>query len=402
MTKTIEIIMRIFKRIIVTSVLIAVVLIVAISVLNITGKQQSFMIAVISSLLKPDSIFDPKNMVNKPDYSKNEYWASLPNRTDEADLVPATITKSKNNGNSPVDVFYIHGTGYLNGANWTSPMNQNTATEDNAKFSLANEASIFNNCCNIFAPRYREASIFVYIALTTEQRDKVLKFVYQDISDAFDYFINNYNNGRPFIIVSHSQGTHHALRLIKKIDASPKLSKRLIVSYVIGSTMIAVSETYVNSLQNFTSCKNGKDIHCLVHWDTYGEGGTEKYFKSPIPSICINPLSWEANETRISSKKHLGAAPISGTYTIKLYGDDSTNGVVFKNMPAPIPKYSWAQCRNGILYVADQTGTEYAKLGEELPDKTYHGIDFPLFHMNIRQNVSDRIDTYFQNGVEND
>ena len=81
---------------------------------------------------------------------------------------------------------------------------------------LANQASQFNGCCNVYAPRYREASIFAYLKGDAKLREQVLGFAYKDVARAFDYFIENYNGGRPFILASHSQGTHHGERLIKR------------------------------------------------------------------------------------------------------------------------------------------------------------------------------------------
>lgn len=79
---------------------------------------------------------------------------------------------------------------------------------------------------------------------------------------------------------------------------------------------------------------------------------------------------------------------------MRIAGDDYSDKVAFESPGAPMARYTWAKCKDSFLYVADQSGTEYEKLGKR-PDKFYHGLDFPLFHMNIRDNVSVRIDSYF-------
>lgn len=363
--------------------------------LKTTGKDQKILIVVSSYLLSPDEPFKPSEMNEKPDYSDVDNWLSLPPRTDEADLVPMSLEESVNDGNAPVDVFYVHGTGYVNNSSWTSPIHPNTATEDNGKFSLANEASIFNGCCNIYAPHYREASIFAYMSYDSVERDKILDAVYEDISNAFEYFIKNYNQNRPIVIVSHSQGTHLAMRLLREIDLSPNIAERVVVGYLIGSGPVSLTHNYVDSLQNFHICSTATDIHCIVHWNTYGENGTEKIFASPEPSVCINPLSWGYDNDMAPSELNLGSVSISGKYTMRIEGDDYSDSVKFNAHDSPMAGYTWAQCKDSYLYVADQSGTEYEKLGK-LPDKSYHGIDLPLFHMNIRENVSSRIREYFK------
>ena len=185
--------LKIVKWILLT--LLAVTLLIALSYgyLKTTGKDQKVMMAGVAYLLKPSEPFHEDDMSEAPDFGKEANWLTLPFREDEADLVPAGLAKSNNNGSAPVDVFYIHGTGFVNNSRWTSPMRKGTATEDNAKFSLANEASIFNGCCNIYAPHFREASIFAYLALDSDARDRLLDAVYIDVSNAFDYYLKNYN-----------------------------------------------------------------------------------------------------------------------------------------------------------------------------------------------------------------
>ena len=90
---------------------------------------------------------------------------------------------------------------------------------------MANQASAFNGCCSIYAPYYRQASIYSYYD-TDEVREEIHAFVYQDVKKAFEYFIKNYSNGRPFIIASHSQGTHHSLDCL--------LRKLMELTYTLG------------------------------------------------------------------------------------------------------------------------------------------------------------------------
>lgn len=373
--------------------LVIVVLLGGYGYLKISGAGQKLLMAGISFMFKPSKSFNKNDMGDAPLYFSDANWLTLPTRVDEADLVPQGLGPSNNDGDAPVDVFYIHGTGYVNNSRWTSPMRSNTATEDNAKFSLANEASIFNGCCNIYAPHFREASIFAYMALSDVERDRLLDAVYEDIASAFKYYWEHYNKNRPFVIVSHSQGTHLAMRLLLEIDAAPSIAERLVVGYLVGSGPVSLTEVYVESLQHFHVCRNATDTHCIVHWNTYGENGAEKMFSSPEPSLCVNPLSWHYDNELAARELNSGSVSISGAYTMRMVGDDYSDEVIYEPPSSPRVGYTWAQCKESFLYVADQEGTDYEKLGK-LPDKFYHGIDFPLFHMNIRENVSVRIESY--------
>lgn len=115
-------------------------------------------------------------------------------KTDLADLTPAGSKNLVNQGDAPADVFFIHPTGFLKGTSWIFSMDENTATEENTKWMMANQASVYNGCCNVYAPRYRQASIFAFFG-DEEIKNEVLGFAYQDVVQAFKYYIKHYNKG---------------------------------------------------------------------------------------------------------------------------------------------------------------------------------------------------------------
>ena len=59
-----------------------------------------------------------------------------------------------------------------------------------------------------------------------------------------------------------------------------------------------------------------------------------------------------------------------------------------------MPRLTWAECKDGILWVADQSGNLIGKLS--IPRRNYHGLDYPLFHMDIRKNVAERVGAYLK------
>ncbi|MEL4881666.1 DUF3089 domain-containing protein, partial [Shewanella algae] len=77
------------------------------------------------------------------------------------------------------------------------------------------QASIFNAAGRVFAPYYRQAHISSYYPIS--QLDSIaakasFDLAYSDIKKAFENFLQLWNEGRPIIIASHSQGTTHAKR----------------------------------------------------------------------------------------------------------------------------------------------------------------------------------------------
>jgi hypothetical protein len=66
--------------------------------------------------------------------------------------------------------------------------------------------------------------------------------------------------------------------------------------------------------------------------------------------------------------------------------------VQFPPLQAPVPAWTSAECRNGFLFVKDQSGSQFGKL--DAGGKNYHGLDYPLFGMDIRENAIARATAY--------
>ena len=344
---------------------------------------------------QPSSEFDVSTAVEEPDYSDAINWAALPGEEDPADLVPMGVVGAVQDEQT-VDTFFIHPTGYMRSNTWTSSMDLNSGTEENTSWMMANQASAFNGCCNVYAPRYREATIVSYFG-DTELRDEVLSFAYEDVRRAFTYFIEHYNQGKPFIIASHSQGTHHAIPLLKEMIDTSELRERMVAAYLIGGIVLPVTHDSLSSMENISACEDAEQLHCVVHWDTMAAGASTDLFgvDRPVDSLCTNPLSWQTNEELVTAEKNAGAVFPEGIYNAAIgKGEDASTAQVFEALPAPLQRHTWAQCRDGWLHVEDQTGSEFDNDGAVDPSGNYHMLDYSLFYMNIRNNAQLRTNRY--------
>lgn len=143
-----------------------------------------------------------------PDYSQASAWAAYPGHPSHAQDVPAGVSGGVD---QDVAVFFIHPTTHLSPVVGNAPFD--AAGEAGARVDdavLRFQASVFNDCCRIFAPRYRQASLR---AITSNTADgyAAADLAYSDVARAFNEFLT-VNPNRPFILASHSQGSIHALR----------------------------------------------------------------------------------------------------------------------------------------------------------------------------------------------
>lgn len=361
---------------------IVVLLIAAAATIWFTGSTAT----VVAAIFGPHHGWDLTYKAPAPDYAEEGSWAALPGKPSPATLVPAGVAPSP--ADPKVDVFFIHPTGYMNGADWNSPLDANSQTEENTRWMMANQASAFNGCCAVYAPRYREASIFRYVGASAELHKKSGDFAYADVDRAFTYFLEHYSKGRPFIIASHSQGTEHGFNLVmRRIDGTP-LAQRLVAAYLIGG---GITDKEVDALKTVHACAAPTDLHCVIHWATYGEGATPVRDDVKGKLLCVNPLTWLRDGPLAAAGLNKGAVPPSGQFQINFWGSDRPTGMQFPPLAAPLRGHTTAECRDGFLFAQDQKATVFGRFGIA---GNYHGLDYPLFAMDIRENAQARVAAY--------
>ena len=175
--------------------------------------------------------FDKAPEIKKPNYSNDESWAVLPNK------IPKEISNFyKSQGEKKADVFFIYPT-LIDGKNekyWNSDIWDSLIRVDVINRPVKYQATAWIESGNLYVPFYRQAHIRVFNKKFQDDGKKALNLAYDDLKNAFNYYLENYNEGKPFIIASHSQGTLHAKRLISDFIDGKELQKKLIAAYLVG------------------------------------------------------------------------------------------------------------------------------------------------------------------------
>lgn len=314
-----------------------------------------------------------------PDYTQMSSWAAYPGRAAHSDDTPVGVTEKLKTG---VDVFFVHPTTYLMprmaNAEFDADGGVRSRIDD---IVMRLQASAFNGCCGIYAPRYRQASIRAITAHSKEAY-AITDLAYSDVSRAFDAFLATTKN-RPFIVASHSQGSIHAMRLLQQRIAGTPLQQRMVAAYVVGAALpqdiakrgipICNSPTATGCVLTWNSVDSGhEDARRLNDSVIWFEGSYQPINGRPI--VCVNPLDWRAGSSAPATK-NLGA--------IHREGSNDT-------LSAPIPKLTAASCKNGLLGV-DIAQDERKHFRDPLTlFGSYHDFDYSLFYMNIRANAIDR------------
>ncbi|MDI9366088.1 MAG: DUF3089 domain-containing protein [Flavobacterium sp.] len=305
----------------------------------------------------------------KPNYSQLNYWAAHPYKHNPSDSIPKPL-RATSTFDSTVDVFFIHPTTYTS----TNKEFGNNAPIDNAYLNaktdystILYQASVFNQAGRVFAPRYRQANLQAYFPKTSSDTTEAIaafELAYQDIKTAFNYYLLHYNNSRPIIVASHSQGTTHAKRLLKELFDGKPLQNKLIAAYLVGIPV----ET--NLLTNIKPCETPTQTGCVCSWRTFKDGYRPNYVAKEPSVIITNPLTWD-------SSKPLAARVIN-------------KGSILLNFNKLVPKVADANITGNILW----TSKPHFFGSIFYTSKNYHIADYNLYYLSIRDNVTERIKAF--------
>jgi hypothetical protein len=326
--------------------------------------------------------FESQTPTSAPDYGRALSWAATAWAPGASTAMPGRAGQL---ATAPeVDVFYIHPTTDRSVMRWNQDMADKAVNDWTDASVIARQAGVFNKCCRIFAPRYRQATRLAFTNMAGDGQ-KAFDLAYGDVLRAFDLYLKRDNAGRPFILAGHSQGASHLMRLLKdRIDAS-SLKDRMVAAYVIG---VNLSEgDFPRTYKTLSICAKPSDTGCVIAWNAVtpdtdlalmGKANAQRFVSlyGDVPGkepVCVNPLSFDRDQPVAAKDQSKGAAP-----------GDPGEGPVRALVAGSVA----ARCEKGFLVVdADPA------LGlKPLPGGILHYHDYGLFYADIQANIRVRID----------
>jgi hypothetical protein len=316
-------------------------------------------------------IYNKISMDEVPDYANLHNWAAHPAKKDPSDSIPKPISNTPHS-EQLVDVFFMHPTSYLDPSmpyGWSASLKDTKTNIYTDYSSILNQASVFNEVGKIYAPRYRQAHIQAYYPITaTDSTNAIAAFelAYADIKNAFEFYLKNFNNGRPIIIASHSQGSTHAIRLLKEYFDEKPLAKKLVAAYVVGMAINPIE------YKKLSACTQPEETGCILAWRTYLEGYIPPFVqKESFKSIVTNPISWDVNKVEMERFSNDGAILYKfNRVTTHVAGAINHEGVLWTKKP---------QFFGNFLFKT----------------KNYHIADYNFYYLSIRKNAAVRTNAYF-------
>ncbi|GAB5487237.1 MAG: DUF3089 domain-containing protein [Parasphingorhabdus sp.] len=346
---------------------------IGVILLLLVGASYLFREQIIFGLMKyqmaPETAFDEKQAPPALDYAEDTAWAALPDMKDNADFVPEQL--AAHSEPSEVAVFFMHPTTYLSDDGWNAPTDDPASSEFRDDLVLRAQASAFNGCCDVYAPKYRQATLWSFMD-ETGSGDKARAFAFTDIERAFDEFLKRIGD-KPFIIAGHSQGGDHSVRLLKaKISGTP-LKDRMVAAYPVG---FGFQESDMKKdMPDIPVCSQPTQTGCYVTWNSLGAKATA--FPDYVGAVCVNPLSWTTDQKEVTASQNPGSLGVGETTRFE-------KGVTS------------AQCQNDRLLVGEFQSDMFDNLPMNMGEDNHHILDYSLFYASIRKNASDRVEAYLE------
>ena len=226
------------------------------------------------------------------DYSDTTYWYSQSDETHAA------------------DVFYVYPTVSTisladNGGSWFADITLPEVREE------ANGNQRFNKMLygeyNFYAPYYRQM-IFEAYSQPADTLAKLAQVALMDVNDAFQYYMEHFNHGRPFFLMGHSQGSQMLIELLKH-GMTEAQRQRMVAAYCIGyhvteeelaeypDALKPATDSLMQGVVLFNSVTDPAAIGMVSYGDVAG----------------VNPTTWTMATDTVPAEYHLGMAKYNDT-----------------------------------------------------------------------------------------
>lgn len=214
--------------------------------------------------------------VEPNDYSDDANWLCRPGRDDlcagelDATVVRADGTLSREgwepDPDAPVDCFYAYPTVSTDEATYAD-MDADEAERRVVRQQFARFASV----CRPYAPLYRQVTLAGLTAgMSDEDFDLTDGPGYDDVRDAFFHYLEHDNQGRPFVLVGHSQGSYVLTALLAREIESTAAHDRLLSAILAGATIAVPEDDDVGGdLRSTPLCRAEDQTGCLVAYSAF-------------------------------------------------------------------------------------------------------------------------------------
>ena len=339
---------------------------------------------ILRTALDPKQPFQTYRPPPAPDYADARAWALRPAHA----ATPA---------DPPADVFFVHSTSFDGGRDWNGPIGETRADRFLFRVALPNDAGPFQRVGRVFAPRYRQASLYAFLTLRDDARE-ARRFAYRDVRAAFQAYLRSSAPDRPLILAGVGQGADLVSHLLQDVVVADRgLAARMAAVYLIDAVVPAADFRPGSALP---ACAGRAQARCVLAWDVVPVGDDAQARRviqralvwtpdgqlvalGQRAALCVNPLTGGTGDALAPAKLNLGAA--------------SASGLEWGVRPAFLQRQVSAQCRDGLLRVSWPGSPSLQPTGSWADRRKGHG--FNLFYADVEADAEARVEALLHRQV---
>jgi hypothetical protein len=275
------------------------------------------------------------DMPKPNDYSAGASWLCRPDLAADksACAIDHTTTVVAANGtltretwtadpNAPIDCFYVYPTIS------TDQTDNSDMKPDPAELNVVRQqAARFGSVCKVYAPLYRQVTLLGLRKVLAGGNPAALAqgVGYDDVRDAWKYYLEHDNKGRGFVLVSHSQGSYVLMRLVHdEIEGKPA-QKQLVSGLILGAVLpVAKGKDVGGVFKTIPLCHSATQTGCVINYSSFRSTvpppANTLFGRVPDPALeaaCVNPAALGGGSGDLHAYLDTAGTTILVTSTVK-------------------------------------------------------------------------------------
>ena len=267
--------------------------------------MRKLLLALAALLPAAPAAAQPQAAPAAVDYANEANWLCRPGRLDPCGRPLATVAlnpngygsvgESRPSANPPIDCFYVYPTVSrdpgINSDLVPGAEEQGTAMVQFARFSTL---------CRTYAPMYRQLTLAALPrAIAGDPMVAAGATAYGDVLSAWRYYLRHHNRGRPFVLLGHSQGTIHLVKLLAEEIEGSEAAGRMLSALLIGYNVeVPEGQLVGGSFRRTPLCTRAGQTGCVITYVSFRANSPPPpgalFGRAPRPGVaiaCTNPAN---------------------------------------------------------------------------------------------------------------
>ena len=292
---------------------------------------------------KPNNYADPNAWLCKPGRTRGDKDACDVDLSTTIVAADGTLSREAftPNPNAPIDCFYVYPT-ISTDQSPNSDMNPDPA-EMNV---IRQQAARFTSVCKVYAPMYRQVTLIGLRKLLATPNGDAFAFFgngvqYDDVRDAWKYYLEHDNKGRGFVLVGHSQGAYILENLIKNEVEGKPIQSKMVSALILGATLPTPKGKDVGGLfKSIPLCHSANQTGCAINYSSFRAtvppSATTFFGKTADPALggsCTNPAALAGGAGELHAYLDASGQTITNKPPVKPWAEGKTVDTPWVSVP---------------------------------------------------------------------